>query len=83
MEKILITGHEAEMAAIAAKRQGGTEAEARHTAASYLRAAVEVLGGEGPSLRAKLFGEQDPPKWREDSARSYMAKALKALAKVR
>ena len=82
VENILITGHEEELAAIAARIQA-PEAEARQTAASWLRSAVQILEGEGPSMRAQLFGDQDPPDWRENEARRYMAKARHALLRAR
>jgi len=66
------------MAAESARRQDPA-AQGRQTAASWLRAAIEVIEGEGPSLKSQLFGDQDPQDWREEQARRYMAKARLAL----
>ena len=84
MNEILISGHEAEMAAIAAKKQDDFWAGvARQEAANWLRAAAELLEGQGPSLWSQMFGGQDAPDWRENEARRYMAKARHALLRAR
>ncbi len=72
---IIVTGHEAEMAAIE-----NADWTAKDRAIANLREAMRILESDGPSLLSQLYGTPDAPDWRETSARQYVEAALKDLS---
>lgn len=74
MTKTIITGHEAEMAAIE-----NADWTAKDRALANLREAIRILESDG-SLLSQLYGTPDAPDWRETSARQYVEAALKDLS---
>lgn len=80
MGEILITGHEEELAAIAAKREEESVKHGRYSAMSFLGAAMALLEREGPpSPVEQYFGRDDTPEWRIEEAIRQISKALDAL----